>query len=128
MAAHAIMLSLVGVPGIYFHSLFGSRGWPEGVKLTGRSRSINRQKLERAELERELSASGGRRKLVFERFKNLLRARSSSPAFHPLGSQKVIHTGEGIFSLLRASPDGEHRALCLQNVTGGAPLGACRSR
>ncbi|GAB4543417.1 MAG: hypothetical protein Fur002_15350 [Anaerolineales bacterium] len=27
MSAQAIMLSLIGMPGIYFHSLFGSRGW-----------------------------------------------------------------------------------------------------
>ena len=27
MAAQSIMLSIVGVPGIYFHSLFGSRSW-----------------------------------------------------------------------------------------------------
>ncbi len=31
MAAQAIMLSLRGIPGIYFHSLFGSRNWNEGV-------------------------------------------------------------------------------------------------
>ncbi len=31
-AAHAIQLALPGVPGIYFHSLFGSRSWPEGVR------------------------------------------------------------------------------------------------
>ncbi len=54
MAAHSIMLCLAGVPGIYFHSLFGSRGWPQGVQLTGRNRTINRQKLERLALEREL--------------------------------------------------------------------------
>jgi len=32
LAAQAIMLALVGVPGLYFHSLFGSRGWPDGVR------------------------------------------------------------------------------------------------
>ena len=46
IAAQAIMLSLLGVPGIYFHSLFGSRGWIEGVKQTGRNRTINREKLQ----------------------------------------------------------------------------------
>ena len=46
MTAQAIMLALVGVPGIYFHSLFGSRGWREGVDLTGRNRTINRQKFD----------------------------------------------------------------------------------
>ena len=34
LAAHAIMLSLRGVPALYFHSLFGSRGWLEGVQQT----------------------------------------------------------------------------------------------
>ncbi len=55
VAAHAIMLALSGVPGIYFHSLFGSRGWPEGVTITGQNRTINRQKFDRAEVERELT-------------------------------------------------------------------------
>ena len=50
MAAQAIMLSLAGVPGIYFHSLFGSRGWLEGVKETGRNRTINRQKCDRGDV------------------------------------------------------------------------------
>ena len=59
VAAHAIMLSLSGVPGLYFHSLFGSRGWPEGVTLTGQNRTVNRQKFDRAEVERELTRSAG---------------------------------------------------------------------
>jgi sucrose phosphorylase len=39
--AVAIMLSLI-VPGIYF-TTFGSRGWVDGVKQTGRNRTINRE-------------------------------------------------------------------------------------
>ena len=54
VTAHAILLAFMGVPAIYFHSLFGSQGWLEGVKQTGKSRSINREKLQRDELEREL--------------------------------------------------------------------------
>ena len=49
------MLALAGVPGIYFHSLFGSRGWPEGVAQSGHKRAINRQKIDRAEVERALN-------------------------------------------------------------------------
>jgi glucosylglycerate phosphorylase len=44
LASQAIMLSIVGVPGIYFHSLFGSRGWREGAIQSGQNRTINRQK------------------------------------------------------------------------------------
>lgn len=43
MATQAIMLTLRGMPGIYFHSLFGSRSWLTGVRATHRNRTINRQ-------------------------------------------------------------------------------------
>ena len=76
MAAQAIMLALAGVPGIYFHSLFGSRGWPEGVAQTGHNRTINRQKLARADLDAELADPGSRRAQVFGRYRGLLRARA----------------------------------------------------
>ncbi len=59
LAAQAIMLSLRGVPGIYFHSLFGSRGWPEGVAETGRARTVNREKLSLAPVG---TRAGGSRK------------------------------------------------------------------
>jgi len=117
-AAQAIMLSLVGVPGIYFHSLFGSRGWPEGVQQTGRNRTINRQKLTRADLERELADPASRRYAVFNRYAQLLKARSALPAFHPYGNQQIIECGDSIFTVLRVSPGGAGRALCLQNVAG----------
>jgi sucrose phosphorylase len=114
------MLALVGVPGIYFHSLFGSRGWPEGVKLSGRARTINRQKCERAALERELGDPASLRHVVFERYAQLLKARAASPAFHPYGAQRVVRAagGEAVFALLRTSPDGAERVLCLHNVSG----------
>ena len=55
VTSQAIMLALIGVPGIYFHSLFGSRGWHAGVDLTGRNRTINRQKFAAAAFENELT-------------------------------------------------------------------------
>ncbi len=76
LAAQAIMLALVGVPGIYFHSLFGSRGWPEGVQLTGRYRTVNRQKYDLASLEGEMTDLASRRYQVYQKFRKLLiRAR-----------------------------------------------------
>jgi sucrose phosphorylase len=117
MCAQAIMLALVGVPGIYFHSLFGSRGWPEGVAQTGRSRTINRQKCERDELERELRDPATLRSRVFTRYRDLLRARASSSAFHPHGAQAVVDCGPAIFALRRHSPDGGESRLCLHNVS-----------
>jgi hypothetical protein len=91
VAAHAIVLALSGVPGLYFHSLFGSRGWPEGVNLTGQNRSINRQKFDRAEMERELGDPQSRRARVFARLKRLLEVRAASAAFAPHSPQDVLH-------------------------------------
>ncbi len=112
IAAQAIMLSIVGVPGIYFHSLFGSRGWPEGVRITGRNRSSNRQKVERDQIERELADRSSLRYQVFDRYAQLLRARSNSPAFDPHGAQRVIECGHAIFAVVR-----NERVLCLHNVS-----------
>jgi glycosidase len=137
MAAQAIMLALAGVPGIYFHSLFGSRGWPEGVALTGRNRTVNRQKLDLAAFNRELADPASLRSLVFNRYARLLRARAASPAFHPAGGQDILDCGEAFFALLRTSPDESQRALCLHNVTAqrrmvppasAQTLGAARAR
>jgi sucrose phosphorylase len=117
MSAQAIMLALVGVPGIYFHSLFGSRSWREGVDLTGRNRTINRQKFDIATFESELADESSLRYQVFQRYAQLLRARSSSAAFHPNGTQQILDSGDAIFALLRLSPDKSQRVLCLHNVS-----------
>lgn len=117
MAAQAIMLSLVGVPGIYFHSLFGSRNWREGVEITNHNRTINRQKLMRDELESQLADSNSLRSKVFTRYRQLLSVRSTSSAFDPHGAHKVLDIDQRIFALLRTSPDESKQVLCLQNVT-----------
>jgi sucrose phosphorylase len=117
MAAQAIMLSLVGVPGIYFHSLFGSRGWPEGAAQTGRNRTINRQKLERDGLERDLADPAALRHMVFTRYAQLLTTRARSAAFHPQGQQRIVDCGEAVFAVLRYAPGTGARVLCLQNVS-----------
>jgi glycosidase len=117
MTAQAIMLALVGVPGIYFHSLFGSRGWRAGVDLTRRNRTINRQKFGLADFERELTDESSLRYQVFQRYGQLLRARAGASAFHPHGSQEILEYGEATFAILRSSPDRSTRVLCLHNIS-----------
>jgi sucrose phosphorylase len=117
MAAQAIMLSIVGLPGIYFHSLFGSRNWKEGVEITKHNRTINRQKLKRDALERQLASPNSLRSKVFTRYRELLLARSSSSAFEPHGNQKIVDAGKEIFAVLRISRDEAKQVLCMQNVT-----------
>ena len=117
IAAQAIMLALIGVPGIYFHSLFGSRGWTEGVKQTGRNRTINREKCQFDELQKHLADENSLRFKVFKRYNQLLKARSSSAAFHPHGTQTVLNLHSSVFAIERISPDEKSRVLCLHNVS-----------
>jgi sucrose phosphorylase len=119
LCAQAIMMAMIGVPGIYFHSLFGSRGWPDGVRLTGRNRTINRQKLERSELEMQLDQPGSMRWVIFNGFRRLLSARKATPAFDPFGDQRVLECGAGVFGLLRQDLRlaSQTKVICLHNVT-----------
>jgi sucrose phosphorylase len=119
LCAHAILLSLPGVPAVYFHSLIGSRGDADGVRRTGRPRSINREKLELSDLERTLSEEGSARRRVFEGMARLLGLRRAQPAFHPRAAHVVLpdHPG-GIFALERMSLDGGQRLICLHEVAG----------
>src|SRR5258708_17253010 len=107
----------MGVRAISFHRWFGSRGWPQGVTETGRNRSINRQKLQRAQLEAELLQPGSVRARVFGRLSHLLKVRAQQTAFDPFGCQQVWDVGAGVFGLLRFRPGQGSRLLCLQNVT-----------
>jgi sucrose phosphorylase len=116
IAAQAIMLSLLGVPGIYFHSMFGSRGWMDGVKQTGRNRTINREKCNFEELQKELSDPDSLKAKVYARYRELLATRSQYPAFHPHGRQLVMDVDPSVFAVERISPDQSSHVLCFHNV------------
>ena len=127
LSAHAIMLALRGIPAIYFHSLFGSRGWPEGAARTGSKRSVNREKVRQDVLEAELRDPGTIRHEIFTGFAELLEARASSAAFHPAAGQKVLDAGSAVMALLRTSADGRLRVLCVTNVTDAGQIVSART-
>jgi sucrose phosphorylase len=117
MVAQAIMLSLAGVPGIYFHSLFGSRNDRASALESGINRRINRQKLTLAELEADFGGKGSLRTCVFERYRLLLKARRTHAAFNPHAEQQVFDAGHRVFAVLRIAATGRDWVLCLHNVT-----------
>jgi len=117
LATQAIMLALRGVPGIYFHSLFGSQNWRAGADQTGRSRTINREKLQLNRLEQELQDPKSLRYSVFHGYCKFLKVRTSNPAFHPYGGQWVLDIHPSVFALLRTSTDHQVHTLCMHNVT-----------
>jgi len=116
LASQAIMLSLAGVPGIYIHSLLGSRNCTDCLVETGRARSINREKYELGKLEWELSNPDNLKSLVLKGYRHLLRVRKQQSAFPPAASQLVLKLGSDVFTTLRMGEDGT-RLLCVTNVT-----------
>jgi len=117
LASQAIMLALAGVPGIYVHSLFGSRSYHAGVKQTGHYRSINRGKFRRSDLERELADRASLRHRVFYPYLHLVHTRTAHRAFHPNGPQRVLYVHPALFVLLRTAPNGSASLLCIHNVS-----------
>lgn len=117
MVSQAIMLALQGVPAVYIHSLFGSRNDHAGVEHSGRYRSINRQKFQRADLESALNDPQSLRAHVFGRYQHLLKTRMAQAAFHPNAPQRVLNLHPALFALLRSGPQQGATLLCLHNVT-----------
>lgn len=117
LLAHAILIALRGVPGIYIHSLLGSSNWLEGVHALGYNRAINRQKFLFSEIEADLHRPDSRRARVLNGLLNLIRARQISPAFDPYSEQAILNLSPAVFCLLRRSPDGRSAVICLHNVT-----------
>jgi sucrose phosphorylase len=118
LAAHAIQLSMPGVPAIYIHSLFGSRGDREAAQASGQPRHINRRRFDRARLEAELDDPQTERARVLAGIRRLLRARSSSAAFHPRAGFLAHDLSPGVFSLERLPGGGPSPVLCLHEVSG----------
>ena len=117
IASQAILLCLAGVPGIYVHSLLGSRNWPQGVEQTGHNRTINRQKMVNEQVHMQLADPDTIRAQVFQRYRTLIQLRTAEAAFHPNAAQTVLSLNPHVFSLQRTSIDSSSRLLCLHNVS-----------
>lgn len=122
IVSQAIALALMGVPGVYFHSLFGSRNYKAGVEQTGHNRTINREKLNADELQAALEDKNSLRAKVFRAYRKLLKARAGESAFHPFGKQQIINLTSELFTVQRTSPDGSETIIALHNITGKAVL------
>ncbi|MEE2925442.1 MAG: alpha-amylase family glycosyl hydrolase [bacterium] len=113
LLAQSVLLCMPGLPGIYFHSLFGSRNDHAGVETTGANRSINREKLTQVRLEKELK--NGLRPLVFQPYMDMLEIRANQLAFDPYGDFEFPVTDESIFCILRSS--GGQKLACIHNFS-----------
>ena len=118
LAAHAILLSLVGVPAIYYHSLLGSGQDREGMESSGIARRINREVLDADRLREELAASPRRRGML-EGLRRLLAVRRGMPGFSPFAEQAVEPLDPRVLAVRRAAGTAEE-VLALVNVSDEA--------
>ena len=115
--SQAIAFSLIGIPCLYIHSLLGSRNYTEGVKQTGRARTINREQLVLDKLGDELADPHSLRALVLGHLKRLLQIRSSQSAFHPDASQEILDLGPRFFVVRRTNQKTGKMLVALHNAT-----------
>lgn len=114
----AIVLAMPGVPGIYFHSLVGSRNNLLGVQATGEYRSINRERFNFDRLAGELETPGSLRHAIFWPCRELLRVRTRERAFNPFGPYAFPCLHPAVFAIERVAPERGERVLALHNVSG----------
>lgn len=117
LLTQAVVLAMPGVPGIYFHSLVGSRNYFEGVKLTGVNRSINREKLNYKYLTEKLTNDGNFEKTIFASYKRLISIRTHEKAFNPFGKFEFLELDERLFTVIQYSIDKKESILALNNFS-----------
>jgi sucrose phosphorylase len=119
LASQAIMLSLRGIPGIYFHSLVGTLNDTRAASTSGIARRINRRKFRRDQLEADLSRSDSRQRTIWDAYRHLLQVRRVQRAFHPEGGQQVYCLSDAaVLAYLRTAPDQQQHILVVANLSG----------
>lgn len=117
MCSQAIMLSMKGVPAIYFHSLFASRNWLVGFEQTQRARSLNRKKFTLNEVIELLEDQECVSSQAFTQFKTLLRIRKRISGMHPNAEQCVLKTRPQVLAFDRLNEKKQVVLRCIFNVS-----------
>ncbi|ECJ9750177.1 sugar phosphorylase [Listeria monocytogenes] len=104
IAAHSILLTLQGVPAIYYHSLLGSKNDLVGYEESGINRRINREKMEKNQLVHELETDTYRQ-TIFTSLKKLVQIRRNHTAFSPFATQEILDLGPDVFAIKRESEE-----------------------
>ena len=115
LGAYFIAFSLRGIPGIYIHSLLGSRNWVEGIKKLGYNRAINRKKLDYEKLKEELEDRSSLRYKVFNGMKKMLEIRKKHTSFSPKSDQEILNISENVFVIKRKSE--EETIIAISNLS-----------
>ena len=117
IASRSIALVMIGVPGIYFHGLLGSKNDGELVIKEKETRSINRKNINKAELIHSLKNPESTTSVVTGMMLELIRKRINEKSFHPNAVQKIIKLSNEIFALQRIAVDKKSSVLSIVNIT-----------
>ncbi len=105
LLSQAIMLTMPGVPGVYYHSILGSENYIKGVETSGINRRINREKLEFNTLKENLNNKNSLRYKIYQNYSKLLKIRANQPVFNPYG--KATYSLENEILIIRRSFENE---------------------
>ena len=117
VASRIIGLVLQGVPGIYLHSLIGTRNDIDAVLSTNSYREINRSIIDEDAIYRALHDPFSKISRINRELGRLISIRTRQKAFHPNASQRPLMLSPEVFSLYRVSPDGSQHILSLINIS-----------
>jgi sucrose phosphorylase len=111
------MMALQGIPAFYIHSLLATHNYREGVKETGRARTINRRKWELDDLMASCREDE-QRAHVFDELKRRISIRKAWKIFHPDNPQQIIDGGKEVFIVKRYN-ENEEELVSIANMTSG---------
>lgn len=117
VASRIIALVLQGVPGIYLHSLIGTKNDIEAVLRTNSKRDINRTVISYKAINKALEDPLSKISRINRELGRLITIRTTQRAFHPNGEQRILMLSPDVFTVLRISPEKNKRILALTNVT-----------
>jgi sucrose phosphorylase len=117
ICAHAIMLALEGIPGIYIHSLLATSNDYEKFERTGQNRSINRHQWDYKQLQSLLAEPDNQHSQVYQRLNDIIAIRQQQAGFHPNATQFTLHMTEKLFGFWRQSMDRKQSIFCVYNIS-----------
>lgn len=117
LCSQTLMLSLRGIPGVYFNALVGADNDLSGAAESGRAPDIERRRWAESELASQLADPSRQTSRIFGEYLRRLRLRAEQPAFHPDAPERVLDMPAGLFGLCRGAPDGSHEIYVVANLT-----------
>lgn len=114
LLTQSVMLSMPGVPGVYYHSILGSRNDRQAALDSGINRRINRKKLDVVSLTKKLDSKESFEARVFALYTQMLEVRRGEALFDPF-VQAEYRVEDSTFIVERSA--GGKRLICLHNFS-----------